>query len=165
MPKKELSIAVIEELKNKGYSQSEIARMYGVSRQAVSWHKINYGGHRTPREMINDHFPWIVPTELCQTSPYKRMRDHGEYMATGGKGMARYKLDRLRAWYRKLREDNVVVEYDPRIPPEPGVSNRGGFAYRDRRQTDGDLLVRVNEYTELTEEGRRIWRFPPRDPE
>lgn len=164
MKKRELSISRIEELKNKGLSQSDIARMYGVTRQAVSWHKINYGGSRTPREIVNDHFPWIVSTAMCQTSPYKRMRDHGEYMATGGKNMSQYKLDRLRSWYRMLRDDNVVLEYDPRLPPEPGVSNKGGFAYRTSRQGDGELLIRVNDYTELTDEGRRIWRFPPVEP-
>jgi hypothetical protein len=164
MAKHELSLALIESLKNKGYSQSDIARMYGVSRQAVSWHKVNYGGHRTPREMVMDHFPWIVPAELCQTSPYKRIRDHGEYVATGGVGMAQYKLDRLRWFYRKLRDENVVVEYDPTLPPIEGVSNKGGFAYRPRRKSDGDLLIRVNEYTDLTEQGRLIWRFPPIEP-
>ena len=159
-----LSLAVIESLKNKGYSQSDIARMYGVSRQAVSWHKQHYGGRLTPREMVLQHFPWIVPEIMGQSSPYRRMRDHGEYMATGGVGMNQDKLDRLRSFYRKLREENLVLEFDPTLPPDPGVSNKGGFAFRTRTKNDGDLLIRVNEYTHLSEEGNRIWRFPPIDP-
>ena len=84
-----LSLAVIEDLKNKGFSQSEIAEMFGVTRQAVSWHKHTYGGRLTRREIILKHFPWKVSTEQGQTSPFKRMRDHAEYVATGGVGMHR----------------------------------------------------------------------------
>ncbi|OHT67787.1 repressor [Mycobacteroides chelonae] len=160
-----LSLAVVEDLKNKGLSQSEIAEMYGVTRQYVSWIKHTYGGTLTPREAILQHFPFEVPTALSQTSPYMRLRDHAEYIATGGDDMSPIKLSRLRSFYRKLRDQNLVLEYDPSIAPIKGVSNKGGWAYRDRVAEDGDLLIRVNEYTRLTEEGRqRIWRFPPVDP-
>ncbi|QOC58408.1 helix-turn-helix DNA binding protein [Mycobacterium phage Maxo] len=57
-----------------------------------------------------------------------------------------------------------MLEFDPNIPPEEGVSKAGGWAYRPRRPEDKDLLIRVNDYTDLTEEGAMIWRFPPREP-
>lgn len=160
----DLSLAVIEDLKNKGFNQSAIAKLFGVTRQAVSWHKQTYGGTLTPREIVNLQFPWAVSAEQGNTSPYKRMRDHGEYMATGGKGMSPDKLRRLRSFYHKLREGNLVLEFDPNIPPTPGISNKGGWAYRERTPADGELLIRVNEYTNLSDEGKLIWRFPPRDP-
>ena len=160
----ELTLAIIEDLKSQGYTQSEIARMFGTTRQAVSWHKRTYGGRLTPREEVARHFPWKVPHEQNQTSPYRRMRDHGEYVATGGKGMSKDKLDRLRSFYRKIRKDNVVLEFDPHIEPIPGVSSRGGFAFRPRVEADADLLIRVNAYTHLTNEGRIIWRLPTVDP-
>lgn len=156
-----LTLAVVESFKNKGYSQSEIAEMYGVTRQYVSWIKHTYGGRLTPREQVNQHFPFQVPTEMGNTSPFKRLRDHGEYVATGGVGMSEDKLKRLRSFYNKLRDENLVLEFDPDIPPIPGVSNKGGWAYRKRRKSDGDLLVRKNEHTTITEEGKRIWRLPP----
>lgn len=159
-----LTLAVIEGLKNKGYNQSEIAEMYGVTRQAVSWHKRHYGGRLTPRETVLQHFPWSVPMRMGQSSPYRRLRDHGEYVATGGVGMDQTKLQRLRGFYQRLRDDNLVVEFDPEIPPIEGVSVAGGFAYRTRRKSDLDLLVRRNRYTFLTKEGLMIWRFPPVDP-
>lgn len=159
-----LSPAVVEDLKNKGFNQSEIAEMYGVTRQYVSWIKHTYGGRLTPRELVNQHFPFEVPMEMGQTSPFKRLRDHGEYVATGGVGMSEGKLQRLRSFYRKLRDEKLVLEFDPSIPPIPGVSNKGGWAYRQRTPTDEDLLIRVNEYTDLTEEGRGIWRLPPVGP-
>lgn len=160
----ELSLAVIESLKEQGLSQSEIARLYGVSRQAISWWKYTYGGRLTPRQIVNQSFPFQVRSEHAQASPYRRLRDHGEYIATGGKGMTDDKLRRLRWFYRKLRDQNLVVEYDPSLPPEPGVSTAGGWAYRKRKKSDGNLLVRVNEYTEITKQGRRIWVFPKVEP-
>ena len=163
MPDK-LSLSVVEDLKRKGFNQSEIAEMYGVTRQFVSWIKQYYGGSRTPREIVLKEFPFQVPEILGQTSPYRRLRDHGEFMATGGKGMSEDKKKRLRAFYKKLRDENLVIEFDPAIPPIPGVSNKGGWAFRERRPEDGDLLIRVNEHTTLSDEGAMIWRFPPREP-
>ena len=159
-----LTIAVIESLKNKGYSQADIARMFGVTRQAVTWHKKQYGGSLTPRETVLQHFPWMVPTDMGQCSVFRRIRDHGEYVATGGAGMTDDKLSRLRSFYRRLRDENLVVEFDPNLPPEPGVSVAGGFAFRSRTPDDEDLLIRVNEHTHLTDEGRKIWRFPQVEP-
>ncbi len=162
--KERLTLAIVEALKNKGLSQSDIARQYGVTRQHVSWIKHTYGGRLTPRERTMQHFPFKVPTEMGNTSPYKRLRDHGEYVATGGVGMSEDKLQRLRSFYRKLREDSVVLEFDPNIPSVPGISRKGGWAYRERLPEDGDLLIRVNEFTNITDKGRDIWRFPAVDP-
>lgn len=168
MPKKTkvertpLTIGVIEELRRKGYNQSEIAEMHGVSRQAVSWHKVEYGGALTPRQIVNKEWPWKTTGAHSKCKPFQRLRDLGEYVATGGRGMNEDKLTRLRSWL-KFMEDKVL-EFDPDIPPEPGVSPAGGFAYRKRRRSDQDLLIRVNEHTSLSEQGRMIWRFPPSEP-
>ena len=159
-----LSIGLIEELKRAGYNQNDIARAIGVSAQAVTYHKQTYNGSRTPREEVMEHFPWKVPEEFTNNSPYKRIRDHAEFIATGGEGMSQDKLSRLRGFYRKLRKQNAVLEFVPEIPPIKGVCNQGGFILRKRKPSDGDLIIRVNEYTDLTEEGEMIWRFPPVDP-
>lgn len=164
LSKQQLSLAIIEDLKGKGFSQSDIANMFGVTRQAISWWKQHYGGRKTPRDVVREQFPFKVPAKL-QTSPYKRLRDHGEYMATGGRDMSDDALKRLRSFYSRLHDENVVVEFDPEIPPTPGVSNTGGWAFRNRLPSDGDeLLIRINEHTNITEEGLRIWRFPIREP-
>ncbi|QFG10443.1 transcriptional repressor [Mycobacterium phage Anthony] len=159
-----LTLSIIEALKNKGLNGAEIAEMYGVTKQYVSWIKHTYGGRLTPREQVMQHFPFKVPEQMGQSSPYRRLRDHGEYVATGGVGMDQIALTRLRNFYKKLREKSLVVEFDPNLPPEKGVSSKGGWAYRERTNDDDDLLIRVNEFTELSEEGRMIWRFPPVDP-
>ena len=148
----------------KKYTQSDIARIYGVTRAYVSWVKHQTQSFsRTPREAVMDHFPWRTTAEFHESSPYKRARDHLEYMATGGKGMSHDKLRRLRWFYDYLERDNVVLEFDPDIPPSEGIQT-GGFAYQPRRKDDGDLIIRVNEHTTLTEEGRMLWRFPPKKP-
>ncbi|OBG38156.1 repressor [Mycobacterium sp. E3198] len=162
--KERLTLAIVEALKNRGLSQSEIARQYGVTRQHVSWIKHTYGGRLTPRESVLQRFPFRVPVKMGNTSPFKRLRDHGEYVVTGGVGMSEDKLQRLRSFYRKLRENDLVVEFNPNIPPIPGVSSRGGWAFRERTKDDEDLLIRVNEYTHIADELRDIWRFPAVDP-
>ncbi len=159
-----ISIGLIDELKRKGFNQSQIAAMFDVSRQAVSYHKVTYNGSRTTREEVGDHFPWKMPVEVGRQSPARRIRDHGEYMATGGKGMSEDKLKRLRTFYKKLKDEDLVLEYSPDFEPVKGFANKGGFRLQPRRPEDGDLLIRVNEHTTLTPEGLIIWRFPPRFP-
>lgn len=155
-----LVFSVIEELRRKGYNQTEIAEMHGVSRQAVSWHKKTYGGALTLRQIVDEAWPWVTNNDHSRAKPYQRLRDHGEFMATGGKKMSEDKISRLRSWWRYLRDNNVVLEFDPDIPPEAGISPNGGFAYRERGKADGDLLIRVNEHTFLTKQGKTIWCWP-----
>ena len=94
------------------------------------------------------------------------------YMATGGKGMTRDRLRTLRGFYQNLIEEDLVVEFDPNIPPgkpegDP-KSNRkkadgykfGGFAYQKRVPEDGNLIIRVNEHTTLTPEGEVYLTLP-----
>lgn len=150
----------IEAQKRKGFNQSQIAGAHGVSRQAVSWQVRNYGGARTQRQIVGDAWPWKTSHAHSTAKPFQNLRNHGEFMATGGKGMSEDKLQRLRSWWKKLEKDNVVLEFDPDLPPEKGVSPVGGFAYRPRTPADGDLLIRVNEHTNLTEHGKLIWRRP-----
>ncbi|QNJ55859.1 immunity repressor [Mycobacterium phage PainterBoy] len=55
-----------------------------------------------------------------------------------------------------------MLEFDPNIPPTPGMAG-GGFRYVHRDiVTDGpDLLIRVNEHTApMTEKSEMIWSFP-----
>ena len=155
-----LSISEVEALRRKGYTQKEIADMQGVTQQYVSWIKMTYGGHRTPRERALDHFPWKVPNRFTTASTYRRMRDHAEFAVTGGVGMRPTDLRRLRTFYRRLIDDDLVVEFDPDIPPKKGFAKCGGWALRDRKPGDGDLMIRVNEYTKITDEGRLLWRIP-----
>jgi hypothetical protein len=46
--------------------------------------------------------------------------------------MSADKRKRLAAFHNRLRDEKLVVEFDPALPPEPSVSNKGGFALRPR---------------------------------
>lgn len=153
----------IEELRRRGLNQTEIADMHGVSRQAVSQQKIKYGGVKTTRQIVNEAWPWTTTGLHGKSAAYQRLRDHGEFIVSGGREMSEYKLGRHAAWLKMMRRNDYVLEFDPNIPPTPGVAPTGGFAYRKRDpQTDGfNLLIRVNEFTTLTPEGRRLWSYAP----
>jgi transcriptional regulator with XRE-family HTH domain len=166
-----LTPAIIEELRAKGFTQNQIAEAYGVSRQYVSKLKRNAGMYtESPREIALKSYPWKTGERFNEHPLNRWMRHHAEYMATGGKDMAPWKLERLAWLYRHLMDNNLVVEFDPNLPPEEsssigGGSSVGGFALRPREDSDGDLIIRVNEHTTLTDEGRMVWRFPPKLPE
>lgn len=164
--KRSLVFGEIEELRRRGFNQTEIADMHGVSRQAVSWHKITYGGVKSTRQIVNKAWPWETTAQHGQAAPFQRLRDHGEFIASDGRGMSEFKLKRHAAWLKMMRDNDYVLEFDPNIPPTPGVSPAGGFAYRKRDpQVDGfDLLIRVNEFTTLTPEGRGLWSYPSASP-
>lgn len=162
-----LTPGLIEEYKNKinpvtgkPYNQNEIAELFGVSRQAVSQMKRRYGGFSmTPRELAMMHYPWKVPSSLQGSAVDKGFRAHFEWMATSGKGMSQRNKELARALYNKLGRDRVL-EFNPNLPAIPGASY-GGYRFVRRVESDGDLIVRVNEWTNLTPEGRALCRFPP----
>ncbi|KRD08604.1 hypothetical protein ASE48_08550 [Mycobacterium sp. Root265] len=156
-----LVFSVVEDLRRRGYNQSQIAEMHGVTRQAVSWQKKTYGGSLTPRQIVQKAWPWKTSDAHGKSKAYQHLRNHGEFMATGGRDMNEDKINRLKSWWQKLRDENVVLEFDPSIPPIPGVSPHGGFRYVPRLASDGDLLIRVNEHTDLSDEGEMIWCWPP----
>ena len=115
-----LSLDVIESLKNKGMNQTQIGKLFGVTRQAISWWIHTYNGALTKRaEILRAHWPFNTSTEHHSTSAARRLRDHAEFYATGGRGMSEVKIDRLPGFYRQL-EDHVVV-FDPALPPPAGV--------------------------------------------
>lgn len=118
----------------------------------------------TPLQTVRNAWPWNTSEAHEEAEPCQSLREFGEYMATGGRGMAEDKLARIRAWLLWLRGQNLVLEFDPDLPPVPGVSPSGGFAYRPRTTNDDDLLIRVNGHTNLSEEGAMIWRWPPELP-
>lgn len=159
-PRNDLSKEVIESLKARGYNQSDIAKMYNVSRQAVSWHLRTYGGTLSARQIVGQAWPWATGQGHTKAGAYRRLRDHGEFMRTGGAGMDSDKLKRLKVWWKMMHDEDLVVEFDPNIPPRKGQAAHGGFAYRSRVPGDRDLLIRVNEYTNLTDDGEVTWCWP-----
>ena len=147
------------------YTQSEIARMFGVSRQYVSKLRKIGGVYRSKREKImDDHWPWQqVPVEQ-QLALYHVLRAHLEYIATRGEYMQEWKLQQLGAFYDRLEENGWIVEHRPDIPPNK-YAEYGGFRYTKRKPSDGKLIIRQNWITNLSDADRVVWRIPPKRPE
>lgn len=157
----ELSLSIIEDLKGKGFNQSDIAELFGVTRQAVSDQVRKYG-RPTKRQAALEQFPFDVPAEMQWMAPCRNLRNAMVHRA--GVKLPEDSLKRLRSFIKKLREEDLVVEFDPAIPPIPGVSSKGGWAFRRRVSGDGNLLIRVNEFTRLTKEGNDLLQLPSKDP-
>jgi hypothetical protein len=168
-----LTLEIIEQFKSKvnpetgkKYTQSDIARMWGVSRQYVSKVKVHSGQpfSRSPRELATQSFPWPnIPAEHNQHHYAKRLHDHAEYMILLGDDMPFWKLYELRNFYRMLQREDAVVEYDPHVK-STDKDPYGGWRLVPRKPEDQELIIRVNEYTIMYPESDVIWSWPPEFP-
>lgn len=155
-----IDLEVLIELLLQDKNQNEVAAYFDVTRQAVSdFMKRHNVTREVKRAEAMKLYPWDTGVRFNDAWENRLVRDHMEFMATGGEGLQPWKLDRLRAFYRRLTNENVVVEFDPTIPPSDAKGS-GGFAYRPREERDADLIIRVNEYTVLTEEGKKFLALP-----
>ncbi|AOT27741.1 immunity repressor [Mycobacterium phage Jerm] len=164
-----LTLSTIEDLVGKGYNYREIGDMHGVTRQAVEWQVKTYGGRLNTRQQVKALWPFETTSIHSKSKAFQQLRDHGEYMRQlSFRGFSEEKKRRLISWWRRLREQNVVLEFDPSIPPGPGMAG-GGFRYVPRETRDGDCLIRVNEHVRpevLDEDGtlnakaELLWTWP-----
>jgi hypothetical protein len=157
-----ISPSEVEAFRNKGWTEQQIADHFGVTQQYVSLVKHSTDGwSRTPAQAVNALFPWKeIPEAHTHAYPGLMLRLHGQWVMTTGRGMSDQKIRKLRGFYRRLKGENLVVEYDPRIPPHDG-NKWGGFAYRPRQETDGELIIRANEYSgPLNVEQEELWSWP-----
>ncbi len=76
------------------------------------------------------------------------LREHGDFVATGGRDWHEDRRRGLRAFYAMLRQENLVITYDP----------VQGWGHDERQPTDDNLIVRIEN---PSNEQRRIWRFLP----
>lgn len=159
LPFEKLTPEAIRYYRNKGRNQSEIANIFGVTKQAVSSMAHRHGIElpKTPRAIALEQFPWTVPAKYQDTGFYRRMADHTHYIVNGPGSLTAQRVRLLKSFYQRLRDNNVVVEYDPGIPPSPDCK-AGAWRYVVRKPSDGDLMIRVNEYTTVTDES--LWRIP-----
>lgn len=157
-----ISPADIDDLRRKGYNQSQIAEMYGCTRAYISWVKKTYGAaYEQPRAVARRNMPsWNLTAGQGRSSLYTWLGSHLEYMETAGHGMSQNKLYRLRLFYLRLERNGEIVEYDPEFGPSRSVG-AGGFRFLPRTSEDAPrMIIRQNAYTVLTDEGRVVWQIP-----
>lgn len=143
-----------------GMFYAEIGSVFGVSRQAVYDLLTRTGGvPKTPRHRAKNALPWDIHGEMVNAAQYQNILRHLEAQQGGLARMSKEKRRKLRGFYRTLSEHNVVVRFDPSLPPLPGQAY-GGFEYVPRKESDGNLIVRVDKHTKLPRNGRELWALP-----
>ncbi|QJD50280.1 immunity repressor [Mycobacterium phage Iwokeuplikedis] len=161
--------STIEELRRKGYNYQQIGDMHGVTRQAVDWQVRTYGVRLDTRQQVKELWPFATHRPHDKSKAFQRLRDHAEFMRQQSfNGFSEDKKKRLLSFWRMLRDENLVVEFDPAIEPYPGMSG-GGFRYVPRETRDEDLLIRVNEHVKpqvldddgtLNAKAELLWTWP-----
>lgn len=159
--KPQLTLTLIEDLHRKGNSYAEIARMLGVSRQAVSWHRMTYGGPKARKTVLDEVFPCKVKPEHAKASAFYRLREHGRYMVFGIDELSGEQVARLRGFYR--RQEHEVLIYHPNVKPN-SASAQGGWKWVPREPRDGDYLIRPSSRVTYNDADKEIWRIPPLRP-
>lgn len=77
-----LTVDVIDGLKAAGLTQSDVARLYGVTRAAVSAVVRRHGGKQTPRQIARGiAWPWDVPRKYGGQRVYRYLREHLAWVA------------------------------------------------------------------------------------
>lgn len=105
---------------------------------------------RTPLEIVRASFPFDVQPDHQADSFHYALHEHGDYIATGGRSWDDDRRRGLRTFYAMLRQEHLVITYDP----------RQGWGYAERQSEDEDMIVRIDD---ITDEQEIIWRFPPDD--
>ncbi|MFB7473186.1 hypothetical protein [Kitasatospora sp. NPDC056184] len=160
LPEGPMTPSGIKLLKDHGWNQQQIGKHFGVSRQAVSKMSDVYDiPWETKRRQALKMFPCKVVSAQQRCAPFMRVRDYmvsvfapGELSEDGEK--------RVEWFIRKLTDENVIVVFDPSIPPKPGISPAGGWDYCPREASDGDLIIRANEHTVITPLNRPLLTLP-----
>lgn len=157
---------VVRELRQwYGWSYERIGTGAGKTKQAAWWVDNHYNPP-TLRQMANEKWPFDTKNVHADAYIHTMLRKHLETMIDSGDGITPPEdLDpelavRLKAWYRKLLTDNVVVEFDPDLPTSPDAV-KGGWAYRPRLRRDDNLIIRVNKHTrKIEQEDKWLWKIP-----
>lgn len=156
-----LSPDLVMYLLDNGYRQVDIAREYGVSRQYI--HMLaKDAGYTSPIGTVRDNMPWDVDPEFSKNATLVAFRLVGHERVAPGR-MIDESRERANGLLKRLRQFNVVVDYDPRYPPIIGLTNTPGFAYVQRTDEDEDFIMKIKPGVRITPLGNKIWRMPPED--
>lgn len=168
-PDDEQKLGEINAWRRDGLTWEEIGVKLGCSKQwALQLAKRLSARYRKPTERAADHIPlswddWMTE-EHRRASAYQNLRNHLTYIETSHNDspetrLSAESLQKLEGFYRRLRETNTVVVFNPAIPPKPG-NKFGGWDYEQRKLSDRDYLIRRNHFTKIKESDMRFWKLP-----
>lgn len=146
-------------LMNNGFRQVDIAKEYQVSRQYI--HTLaKQAGYKSPITTVQENLPWEVNPDFARNATFMAFRLIGHEAVAPGK-LTDESRERANGLIRRLRQFDVVVDYDPGYPPIVGLTNTPGFAYVPRTEQDEDFVMKIKPGVKVTPLGDRIWRMPP----
>jgi hypothetical protein len=156
---------ILELMNTYNLTPTQVARALGCSRQLVNYHLKHAPGPEwaSPATVARESLESVVDIQNDlhkKDPPYRRLADHAEYMATGGRGMSHDQLYRLSTWYRRMTTH--VLVYDPSIPPGDGF-RYGGWSYERREDRDGTAMIRVNEWISYDDRALEVFRVPAQE--
>jgi hypothetical protein len=128
------------ELKRNGMTYVQIAKRYGVTENAVYLALLKVPGGTKPRPRYDEFIPWRVKSEHLHAVPATMLRCLAREAA--GETLPQRRKTTLEGWLKRVREADVVVDYDPDQPPNPASPKHGGFRYVKRRPEDGTGFIR-----------------------
>lgn len=129
-------------LRRQGWTYADIGREYGVTDAAV-YQRLRQARAVTPRASHKDLIPWTVKREHTFAFPVQMLRLLSR--KTKGEVLSPVRERMLNKWFNEVKDADVVIGYDPEMPPNPASPIVGGFYYSKRRESDGASIVRAAE--------------------
>lgn len=134
----------------EGYSEAYIAKIYGVTPQAVS-KRFKQMGHPS-RTSFQDVLPWRVTPQDHARYAAQRLKAHIKQRR--GEELSETALKRLKDWHERLRRDSVVLEYRRQDIGDP-------WHYVKRIAADNRLVIRwPADADPPTETQRKLLELP-----
>ncbi len=112
--------------------------------------KASHADRPKPLDIVRSTFPFDVQPDHQADAFHYAVREHGDYVATGGRDWHEDRRRALRGFYTMLRQENLVITYSP----------LDGWGHQERLLNDEDMIMRIEN---ATDEQEMIWRFPPDD--
>lgn len=159
-----LTAGVLNRYLAMGRTQAWVAAQFNRSPGYVSKLKTNGGKwEKKPREKMAEHYPFKHPRSEVNAAIHCRyLRMHARFVAGGREELNDQERSRLRGFYARLRRENLIVEFDPAIPPTR-YNVYGCYRFAPRTEDDRpNYLIRINEHTTITPRAERFgyWEFP-----
>lgn len=161
-----LTADVARDLLESGMSQTEVSRIYGVSRQYVHILAKRAGYEPSKRLNLDGLMPWDVDySGHWPNHIFRGMRAHLKTILLPHEGEGDADKKARESMFRKLVRYNQVIDFDPSHPAVKGLSNTGGFKYVPRTAEDKDYIVKVKPGVKVNNTFKKLWTMPKDLPE
>lgn len=130
-------------LRRQGVTYKQIAEQYGVTETAVYLRLKADGLAGDQKVSHKELIPWVVKGEHHHAHPALMLRVLSRERQGLGNSQPRKRM--LDKWLAEIKAADVVVCYDPDMPPNPASPITGGWWYSRRRKGDGDSIIRYTK--------------------